>query len=110
MSIESFPFAVPARDPPGASRRRLWRAWAVLAGLTVASMVAGLIGGKTTTAALDWPLVAFVLAVTWTKARQILMVYLNLAAAPAAWRGGLGALVLLILALVLAGHLALALS
>jgi len=86
------------------SRRGLVLAWGLLAGLTVASMVAGLFGVEDT-AALGWPMVAFILAVTWVKANRILAVYLNLRVAPAGWRGFLGGLVLVILGLILGGHL-----
>lgn len=84
--------------------RRLVIAWSLLAGLTLASMVAGLVGVEDT-AALGWTMVAFILAVTWVKARQILAIYLNLRAAPAGWRGFFGGLVLVILGLILGGHL-----
>lgn len=97
--------------PPPAPRR-LFLAWAVLAGLTVASMTAALPGdgGSSPSAGpLAWPVAAFVLAVTWVKARKILAVYLNLSTAPAGWRGFLGGLVMLILGLVLGGHLLVAL-
>lgn len=89
-------------QPP--APRRLVIAWVLLAGLTVASMAAALPGADSGRA-LAWPVVAFVLAVTWVKARQILAVYLNLSAAPAGWRGFLGGLVMVILALILGGHL-----
>lgn len=89
--------------------RRLVAAWSLLAGLTVASMVAGLVGVEDT-AALGWTMVAFILAVTWIKAHQILAVYLNLRAAPAGWRGFLGGLVLAILGLIMGGHLLVSLA
>ena len=77
------------------SRRALLLAWALLMALTVGTMIAG----KVTSAAslgLFWT--AALLAISWAKARTILLVYLNLRAAPRHWRSGFGgALVFLLL-------------
>lgn len=91
------------------SPRTLLLTWGLLAGLTVVSLFTA-IGedGARSTAALGWVSVALILAVTWVKARQILAVYLNLRASTAGWRGFFAALVLVILAVILGGHLLLA--
>lgn len=85
------------------TRRHLLLTWAVLMGLTVASLVAGRAGGDG--GSLGWTAVAAVLAVTFFKARQILMVYLNLRASTAMWRTTLAALVLVTCLVIMAGYL-----
>ncbi len=88
--------------------RQLLLAWALLMALTVGTMLAG----KVTSAAtlgLVWTVT--LLAITWAKARTILLVYLNLRAAPGHWRSGFGATLAVLLVLLLGiyafGYLAL---
>ena len=72
--------------------------WAGLMALTIGTMVAG----KVTSAAspgIAWT--AVLLAITWAKARGILLVYLNLRAAPAHWRSGLATAIAFLLLLLL---------
>lgn len=76
---------------------RLVVAWALLMGLTIATMLAGQV---TTPRALGLGSFAALLLVSWGKAGVILTTYLNLRTAPV-WRDGLMVLVGLILAIVL---------
>ncbi len=79
--------------------RQILIAWAILMALTIGSMVAG----KVTSAAslgILWTLT--LLAITWAKARTILLVYLNLRAAPAHWRTGFSTALAFMLVLLLA--------
>ena len=70
-------------------RRRLWRTWALLMGMTLIAMASGAL--HRVPLAL-WAL-ALVLVASLVKAQQILSIYLNLRIAPASWRGGLLVLV-----------------
>ncbi|MCO7214670.1 MULTISPECIES: hypothetical protein [unclassified Halomonas] len=70
-------------------RRRLWRTWALLMGMTLIAMVSGALHRGPLAL---WAL-ALVLIASLVKAQQILSIYLNLRIAPASWRGGLLVLV-----------------
>ena len=85
--------------------RKLVITWAVLVGLTLASMIGGVAAGKGDGAPLaGWALVVIVVA-TYYKARQIVMVYLNLNAFSPTWQGVLRAFLVIALALILGGEL-----
>lgn len=88
------PIPTPISTPVPA-QGRLVLAWAVLCLLTIATMMAGTLGGGLGGAAL-------ILAMSLVKARQILDVYLNLTAAGTGWRVLFTALVLVILTIALA--------
>ena len=79
------------------SVRRLVAAWAMLMGLTLATMLAGQVTG---TSALGLGGTGVLLLVAWGKAGVILTTYLNLRTAPV-WRDGLMVLIGVILAVVL---------
>lgn len=70
-------------------RRRLWRTWALLMGMTLIAMASGALHRGPLAL---WAL-ALVLVASLVKAQQILSIYLNLRIAPASWRGGLLVLV-----------------
>ncbi|MBY5940759.1 hypothetical protein KUW00_07640 [Halomonas sp. DP5N14-9] len=70
-------------------RRRLWRTWALLMGMTLIAMASGALHRGPLAL---WAL-ALVLVASLVKAQQILSTYLNLRIAPASWRGGLLVLV-----------------
>lgn len=91
-------------DLPGT--RRLLITWAILMGLTVVSMVSARLEQSTDWQALPLWSVALVLLATGFKAHRVLMVYLNLRAAPPAWKGIFIGLILVTLALITAGYLA----
>ncbi len=76
----------------------LIRAWALLMVLTIGTMIAGRV---TTAASLGLVWTSILLLITWAKARTILMVYLNLRAAPAHWRTGFSATLVFLLLLIL---------
>jgi len=73
--------------------------WALLMALTIGTMVAGKV---TSAASLGILWTAVLLAITWAKTRGILLVYLNLRAAPAHWRSGFGTAIAFLLLLLLA--------
>ncbi len=79
--------------------RQILVAWAVLVALTIGSMIAGKV---TSAASLGIVWTAALLAITWAKARGILLVYLNLRAAPAHWRTGFSTALAFMLILLLA--------
>ncbi len=81
------------------SVRLILLTWAALLALTIGTMVAGKV---TSAASLGIAWTAVLLAITWAKTRGILLVYLNLRAAPAHWRGGFGAAIACMLLLLLA--------
>ena len=70
-------------------RRRLWRTWALLMGMTLIAMASGALHRGPLAL---WAL-ALVLVASLVKAQQILSIYLNLRIAPTSWRGGLLVLV-----------------
>ncbi|WP_290653579.1 cytochrome C oxidase subunit IV family protein [Aquisalimonas sp.] len=86
-------------------RRKLVITWAVLVGLTLASMTGGLFAATGAGDTLAWWAVAVILAATYYKARQIVMVYLNLNASSSGWRSMLRAFLIITLALILGGYL-----
>ena len=73
--------------------------WFMLMALTIGTMVAGKV---TSAASLGFAWTVVLLAITWAKARGILLVYLNLRAAPAHWRGGFGTALTFMMLLLLA--------
>jgi len=73
--------------------------WLLLMALTIGTMVAGKV---TSAASLGFVWTVVLLAITWAKARGILLVYLNLRAAPAHWRSGFGTALAFMLLLLLA--------
>lgn len=90
---------------PFPSRRDLLRAWLLLAGLTLATMVAG--GtlseeNRLETLGLAWA--AVLLLVTGLKAWVILARYLNLARATGGWKGFLAAYLIVVLTLVFGAY------
>ncbi|MCC5859859.1 MAG: cytochrome C oxidase subunit IV family protein [Ectothiorhodospiraceae bacterium] len=92
-----------AHDLPG--ERKLLLTWGVLMGLTLVSLVGGQVVGEGRAEPLAWWSVALVLGATYYKARQILMVYLNLRASTPGWKGLLRAFLVLTLGLILGGYL-----
>lgn len=92
----------PTEDPI-AWGRRLLRAWAVLAVLTVVSVGGALASGGDHRAGLVSVVVA--LAASFIKARQVLDHFLDLRRAGAGWRGLFNALLLAILGMCLALYL-----
>ncbi len=85
----------PSQNLP--SRRTLIIAWAALMALTVGTMVAGKV---TSTASLGLLWTAALLAISWAKARFILLTYLNLRAAPRHWRSGMSGAIVFLLAVI----------
>ena len=81
------------------SARQIVITWLILMGLTVGTMIAGRV---TSAASLGLAWTAVLLAITWAKARGILLVYLNLRAAPGHWRNGFGTALAFLLVLLLA--------
>ena len=79
--------------------RDILLAWAVLMALTIGSMIAGKV---TSAASLGIAWTAALLVITWAKAQRILLVYLNLRAAPAHWRTGFSPALAFMLILLLA--------
>lgn len=86
--------------------RRLLRTWAILMGLTLASMIFARLDMDTQWQALPLWSALVVLASTGFKAYQVLMTYLNLRVSTSAWKGAFLGLALLTLALILSGYLA----
>lgn len=84
--------------------RRLLITWGLLMALTVLSMVSARLDQSNWQALPLWS-AALVLMATGFKAHRVLMVYLNLRAATAAWKGAFIALTLLTLTLIAAGYL-----
>ncbi len=84
--------------------RRLNRAWAVLAGLTVLSVGAALLGPDGQRASLGS--VAVALVASFVKGRQVLDHFLDLRRAGSGWRGLFNALLLVILGSCFALYLA----
>ena len=80
------------------SVRLILLTWAALMALTIGTMVAGKV---TSAASLGIAWTAVLLAITWAKTRGILLVYLNLRAAPAHWRSGFGTAIAFMLLLLL---------
>ncbi len=78
--------------------RQLIMAWALLMTLTIGTMIAGRV---TSAASLGLLWTALLMAITWAKARTILMVYLNLRVAPAHWKSGFSATLVFVLLLIL---------
>ena len=76
----------------------LIKAWALLMALTIGTMIAGRV---TSAASLGLIWTSILMVITWAKARTILMVYLNLRAAPAHWRTGFSASLVFLLLLIL---------
>jgi hypothetical protein len=76
----------------------LLRAWGLLMALTIGTMIAGRV---TSAASLGLLWTAILMVITWAKARTILMVYLNLRAAPAHWRSGFSGSLIFLLLLIL---------
>ena len=85
-----------AADLPGV--RQLLAAWVLLMALTVGTMIAGRV---TSAATLGLAWTALLMAITWAKARTILMVYLNLRVAPGHWKTGFAATLVFVLLLIL---------
>jgi hypothetical protein len=85
------------------SARTLVRAWLVLVGLTLGTIVAGkTVGEANRLASLGLAWAAVLLLVTGLKARLILWRYLDLAASTPSWRGLLVAYLLVVMGVVLA--------
>ncbi len=76
----------------------LIKAWALLMALTIGTMIAGRV---TSAASLGLVWTGVLMIITWAKARTILMVYLNLRAAPTHWRTGFSASLVFLLLLIL---------
>lgn len=87
---------------PQSESRRLLRAWAILAGLTVVSVASALIWGNAEGGSLPAVLVA--LAASFLKARQVLDHFLDLRRAGPGWRGFFSAALLTILGGTLTCH------
>ncbi len=85
--------------------RRLLVTWAILMVLTLLSLFGGQVLGEGRGEPLAWWSVALVLVATYYKARQILMIYLNLGASTPVWKGTLRAFLLVTLGLILGGYL-----
>jgi hypothetical protein len=86
-----------AAGPP--APKTILLTWALLMALTIGTMLAGKV---TSAASLGIAWTAVLLAITWAKTRGILLVYLNLRAAPAHWRSGFGTAIAFLLLLLLA--------
>lgn len=89
--------------PP--ATRRLLITWAVLMGLTLVTMLSAQLGGDARLQALPLWSAGLLLLSTAFKAHQVLMTYLGLRDASAAWRGAFIGLVLFTLLLVASGYL-----
>lgn len=86
--------------------RRLLITWATLMTLTLVSMVSARLDPAAQWQALPLGSAGLVLLASGFKAHRVLMIYLNLRAATAAWRGAFIGLLGLTLALVSGGYLA----
>lgn len=84
--------------------RRLLTTWATLMVLTIVSMVSARLDQDGWQALPLWS-AALVVLVTGFKARQILLVYLNLRQSTGAWRGAFIGMITLTLLLISAGYL-----
>ncbi|WP_017431241.1 cytochrome C oxidase subunit IV family protein [Vreelandella jeotgali] len=84
--------------------RRLLTTWATLMALTIVSMVSARLDQDGWQALPLWS-AALVVLVTGFKARQILLVYLNLRQSTGAWRGAFIGMITLTLLLISAGYL-----
>ncbi len=85
--------------------RLLLLTWAVLMALTAISMLGAQVVGEGRLQPLAWWSASLVLAVTYYKARQVIMVYLNLRASTPAWKATLNAFLLTSLGLIAIGYL-----
>jgi hypothetical protein len=89
-------------DPAFPSARTLVHTWLWLAGLTLATMVAGkTVGEANRLASLGTVWATALMLVTGLKARLILWRYLDLATSTPGWRGLLVAYLVLVLGIVL---------
>ncbi|ABI57457.1 cytochrome C oxidase subunit IV family protein [Alkalilimnicola ehrlichii MLHE-1] len=91
---------------PLPGKRRLLQTWAVLMALTGLSMCAAQLGGEGAARTLPLWSAGLLLLSTGFKAHQVAMVYLNLRASGSSWRGAWLGLLLLTLAVIAAGYLA----
>ena len=91
-------------DDSPAQERRLFRAWAILAILTVVSVGTALVGGDGQRAGLVSVAVALVAA--FIKARQVLDHFLDLRRAGSGWRGLFNGMLLTILGICFALYMA----
>lgn len=93
-----------SEELPG--KRHLLSTWLVLMTLTLLSMLSAQL--TNTSAWLPLPLwgAVLVLASTGFKVHQVLMVYLNLRASSAGWKGGFLCLLVIVLLLIFSGYIA----
>ncbi|RDB44299.1 hypothetical protein DU490_03335 [Halomonas sp. DQ26W] len=91
--------------PLSPATHRLLITWAMLMGLTLVTMLSAQLGGDARLQALPLWSAGLLLLSTAFKAHQVLMTYLGLRDASAAWRGAFIGLVLLTLLLVASGYL-----
>lgn len=88
-----------AHEDAAAWSRRLLRAWAILAALTVLSVAAALLGGGGGRSSLVAVVIA--LAASYVKARQVLDHFLDLRRAGPGWRHFFSATLLVLLGICL---------
>ena len=85
-------------------QQRLIRTWLILMALTCASMIGALVPPGDSAHRLAWAGLLTIVAAAYYKAHRIIMVYLNLRASSAGWKGGLIAYLMLTTLVILGSY------